>query len=75
MPTSVERGVYLLIADLAAAGDAAVEVNGRLDSKVLVLTVTGTTAEPGAIISERIAALDGRLSREGDTLRLELPCA
>lgn len=81
LPTSVERGAYLLIADLAERGVAEggpgsggqISVSGRLRQDRLVLTVTGG-GEPSPLIRERIAALEGLLVAGDRELRAELPC-
>jgi signal transduction histidine kinase len=92
LPSSVESAVYFVVAEAltnaaryAEARTATVSVvrhNGQVDVQVIDDGVGGADPEQGSGLrglSDRVAALDGRLeltstSGEGTTLRASIPC-
>lgn len=74
MPTSVERASYLLLGEFAERARAPLTVAGSIADGRFELVIKADGAEPSALLRERIAALDGTLTRRSGTWRLELPC-
>jgi len=76
-PPLVESTAYLAAALAVASGQAAVQLRVRSTSESVVVEALGATASESLewrALSERVAALDGRIDTSSDAVTVTLPC-
>ncbi len=79
LPDPVERAAYAVVAvaieGAARAGSPEVVVEAARRGDALMMEVEGLDFDTLQEMSDRVAAADGRMEREGGTLRVSIPCA
>ncbi|GAA2154076.1 hypothetical protein FHX52_1616 [Humibacillus xanthopallidus] len=70
-----ERTAYLVIAEVHRRASTPLTVTGRLCDGRLELAVTGPAPPLDATIHDRVAALGGTMTSDGDLTEVTLPCA
>lgn len=70
-----ERTAYLVIAEVHRRSSTPLTVTGRLCDGRLELAVTGPAPPLDATIHDRVAALGGTMTSDGDRTEVTLPCA
>lgn len=70
-----ERTAYLVVAEVHRRADTPISVAGQLRDDRLELTVTGPPPPPDSVIHDRIAALGGTMTSDGERTEVTLPCA
>ncbi|WP_433200265.1 sensor histidine kinase [Dactylosporangium sp. CS-047395] len=78
LPTELERAVYAVVQHTAGAAPAdpvrRFRVRVACVAGRVVVTVDGVTGEPGEHVHDRVLALGGQVTSDGQQLRAELPC-
>jgi signal transduction histidine kinase len=79
LPDPVERAAYAVVAvaidGAARAGSPEVVVEAARSGDALMVEVEGFDLDTLQEMSDRVAAADGRMEREGRRLRVSIPCA
>ena len=75
LPTAVERTVFALVADSTAVAQLDLDIEIELVEANVEVRIFGAIAPSGQVVLDRIAALDGSLTRSENTIRAMIPCA
>ena len=71
----VERTAFLVVAEVYRGADEPIGVTGRLLDGHLDLAVTGAPPPPESVSHDRVAALGGTMTSDGNRTEVTLPCA
>ena len=76
-PTVVESTAYLAAALAVASAEAAIQLRVRSSTESVVVEALGASASDSLewrALSERVAALDGRIDTSSNSVKVTLPC-